>query len=394
MKRIKFVIVSMVALAMVSLSACTDVANTSEDANILAEIDTEYMQVYLVQTAEEKAKVVVTCDGENKVDVYNVRNIDTRDESSFVQGNDLGKNTLLLSYYSYPTEVYDNDRSKMFVLFEITDGGLTPIALGRDTFFEIDCDDDGVIEVITNYGVMWRESEILVYDVNDGIVVCADPEESVKDLYGFVSYGVHLPYEFIKDHEGDLCFESNRYLGAKVAFSDLIFREMPWEKLVNLVINESRDGHIEENPNPQRPISLSGNETIKGTYFICESVECYNHGGYDNRIELALPYEIKLSKDGKIEAVTLQEMEWVWGSRSWSRVDKSNGPVISTVLLDEPFAEEWEVTISNDGLRAIIEGSFDVEIGYYSLAGYKLRTNKETHFRQTELLLPGAPLFE
>lgn len=375
-------------------SSCAESIENKEPS--LAEIESDGMRISLVRTDDTKAKVCLK-KGDEEIDVYRIKYINTNEESFFKKGTALGKNTILLTYYSCPTNYDTYDHEKVFVLFEMTDKELLPIALGKSTFFELDCDNDGVKEVITNYSKGWS-SDVLVYDVKGEKVVCADPAEAIEEIYGLHTEGVHLPYAFLKeagsnDLEGEktgerLTFESNNYIGVRVGYQDLSFRETNRESIVNKVLlslNKAR--YIDENVKGTRAIPLDASKTIKGAYIMNTNVGYNLPEGCGSRIALAVPYEINLSEDGRIEQVALEKMNVIWGSLCWNLPSKEKEQPVFAIISDD-FAEDWDITISEDRLSARIKGWYDLKTDYYSKKGLKLKEVPLSSYQEIELLLP------
>ena len=342
------------------------VACKSERVEVLQEIGIGDMRVAVEKTGDITARVVVYQNGKSS-DVYEIGNIDF-DMDCFLEKNNhdeilLGKELLRLSYQESPTEKDIHNRSEMDILFDINEAGVIPVVIAKDTFYTGDYDNDGVIEVMTNYDA-GGIPRVMVYDNIDGKILCANPEESMVQLYEISSRGANIPKEI--DSEGWLeikggFFESNNYAGVNILFADLNFKEMSIEDLRKMIL-EGKAVEYEKTSEISHPKrDILGAKTLEGYAFVNFKVDPPRGMKYGSEEELAIPYKIEVNDKGEIESATADEsFRTVWGRGRWDKIETeekmSETAKLMRIYEYHELHNGWNVTISEDRKSVVFDG--------------------------------------
>ncbi len=394
MKHAKTLALLAVACMLLIISACTN-AKTE----IIRDIEIGDMRVAVEKTGDSTAKVVLYQSGESK-DIYEIDCIDPQmicylNHYGPSEEDILGKETLWLSYYRAPSEedIYNHDF--VYIIFDIEENDMVPVAIGKDSIHTGDYDGDGVIEVITNYDALGTP-RTLVYDNINGKIRCADPEWSFSDLYGIPQCGAHEPYEVKSDGRiafDEAVFESNKYAGVKLTFSDLEFKEPLLEKfllqdLKDVVLHGKPTAVEPTEKEPVKSPDMGNNEILTGTVFVNFQIEPYRSNPSGNRKEIALPYELKLTTDGKIREAKITDVLTVWGTRCWDKADGIEGVDCLSQYNLTQLLDDWTATIAEDGKSVVFEGSIKVNSDNYNLETQNMETEWNISKYKFEILVP------
>lgn len=385
-KRLLVVLTALVAIAI--LGACGGSAD-----GVVAQTKVGETKILVEKTGDSTARLVSMKSGEAK-EIYQIANIDFDENCMLAPGHDLERTTVLLTYQACPTEEDNYNHSKMFILLDVNDEGASPIAFGKDTFCEEDYDGDGIVEAVTTYDANGI-CRVIAYDSVGGKVVCADPEEAMLHLYGIRSEGAHMPYGWIEDGVmgfTEAVFESNNYIGVRVLFADLEFKELDSCEIVEKLAGKETLPTGDNASHPNNALESGGNE-IYGQFFVSCQVEPFHENPSGNHLEFYIPYKIEVSADRKISSVEVgptSELDpplKIWGTSAWNHTDEIVGTSYLSVFTGSS-PNDWDIQISEDGHSVHIENPFQIYTTQYDEVTKKSLSPFDYVKIEKELYLP------